>query len=571
MATGLQTLDTRSLPGGIYEVEIRLVEDGRIASRQQAVIHKPTNWRNPDQRWRYNAYVGQQRSVLDSRQARSHGDLTGGFALNYLAHPRLILGTAVQQLGPWRSVAVSTDWQALDSLSLSGNAYHSNRGTIGSDFQTLWRYATGSILVNHRQSWHNDRRHANQRHPAHGPNRQPHLRWRDAEALDHYPRARTQLTRSTSIILNQRLWSNIESTTRITHDRDRNRTGTGADVTLRYRRPLFGHSATWRLSLFDRPTGGFYRVTRNRGAELGLSLGLSREGRRYNAAIGSRSAAQGGRDQYGTFELTQDLDHDFFRTVSATAMVDRYGLGGTGRSTFESQWARGNAFMQRSSYEGRLGGGANIESTIAVGGQSAAFSGASATRPDAGVIVMVDSDVQGLRLRARDTNGSSVRLRSGRNFVPVKPYQTGNVQLDFEGRDPPAARIHPNHFGYHLNTGGVAYSRISVTQTTTVMGRVVDAAGQPVRGAFVLNDAGTSVSEGDGFFVLEMSNRRPTITIRQGSVDRCTFDIDPKDYVRDGDGLLVGDLVCAAANPPVPHSGQATPAAEQLDTSQENR
>ncbi|PNB77036.1 pilus assembly protein PapC, partial [Pseudomonas sp. FW305-BF6] len=29
---GLQTLDTRPLPGGIYEVEVRLIEDGQITS-----------------------------------------------------------------------------------------------------------------------------------------------------------------------------------------------------------------------------------------------------------------------------------------------------------------------------------------------------------------------------------------------------------------------------------------------------------------------------------------------------------------------------------------------------------
>lgn len=551
VATGLQTLDTRPLPGGIYEVEIRLIEDGRLASTQEALIHKPTNWRDPAQRWRYNVYAGQQRTVLDSRQARSHGETSSGFALNYLAHPRLILGGAAQQLGRWRSVTLSADWQALDTVSLSGGAFRSNRGTTGADVQALLRHASGSVLLNHRQTWNDDSpagRH--QRQAESRRDRRPDL-WREPGTPNYFGRRATQFTRSTSITLNQRLSPAVDTTTRVTLDRSRNRSGTGADLTLRYRRPLFGHYATWRLSIFDRPTGGYYRTTRNRGAEIGLSMALSREGRRYNATMGTRSAADGKRDQYGSFEVTQDLDHEFFRSISATAMLDRYSVGGTGRTRFESQWARGTAFMQRSSNEGRVGGGANIESTIAAGGRSMAISGSSASRPDAGMIIHVDSDVDDLRLRARDTQGGSVRLRAGRNFVPVKPYRTGNVQIDFEGQRAPAARIHPNHVGYHLNTGGVAYSQISVTQTITVVGRLVDAAGQPVRGAFVLNDAGTSVSEGDGFFVLDMSQSRPSITVRQGSVERCTFKIDPKDFVRDGDGLLVGDLLCAGANPPV--------------------
>ena len=43
---GLQTLDSKVLPGGIYEVEIRLVEDGQVTSRSQAFIYKPSNWRS---------------------------------------------------------------------------------------------------------------------------------------------------------------------------------------------------------------------------------------------------------------------------------------------------------------------------------------------------------------------------------------------------------------------------------------------------------------------------------------------------------------------------------------------
>ncbi|MFP3525767.1 TcfC E-set like domain-containing protein, partial [Pantoea sp. SIMBA_072] len=45
---GLQTLDSKVLPGGIYEVEIRLVEDGQVTSRSQAFIYKPGNWRSTD-------------------------------------------------------------------------------------------------------------------------------------------------------------------------------------------------------------------------------------------------------------------------------------------------------------------------------------------------------------------------------------------------------------------------------------------------------------------------------------------------------------------------------------------
>ncbi|MFP3335542.1 TcfC E-set like domain-containing protein, partial [Pseudomonas sp. SIMBA_064] len=35
VAAGLQSIDTRPLPGGIYEVEVRLVEDGVVTATTQ--------------------------------------------------------------------------------------------------------------------------------------------------------------------------------------------------------------------------------------------------------------------------------------------------------------------------------------------------------------------------------------------------------------------------------------------------------------------------------------------------------------------------------------------------------
>ena len=62
---GLQSLDTRPLPGGIYEVQVRLIEDGQITSTTPELIYKPNNWRNHDQRWRYNVFAGRELTVND--------------------------------------------------------------------------------------------------------------------------------------------------------------------------------------------------------------------------------------------------------------------------------------------------------------------------------------------------------------------------------------------------------------------------------------------------------------------------------------------------------------------------
>ncbi|MCY1441850.1 hypothetical protein D9M71_581880 [compost metagenome] len=85
-------------------------------------------------------------------------------------------------------------------------------------------------------------------------------------------------------------------------------------------------------------------------------------------------------------------------------------------------------------------------------------------------------------------------------------------------------------------------------QTLTVIGRLVDAKGQPLRGALVINHASRSVSEADGFFAIEMSESTPTLEIRRGADALCLVSFDQGKYTRENDVLLVGDLTCAGAN-----------------------
>jgi len=51
--SGLQALDTKVLPTGIYEVELRVLEDGQVTERRREMIYKPMNWQNPDESWRF--------------------------------------------------------------------------------------------------------------------------------------------------------------------------------------------------------------------------------------------------------------------------------------------------------------------------------------------------------------------------------------------------------------------------------------------------------------------------------------------------------------------------------------
>lgn len=187
------------------------------------------------------------------------------------------------------------------------------------------------------------------------------------------------------------------------------------------------------------------------------------------------------------------------QSVSGTVLADTYGVGLSSIASFETDSLFGDGFVQRSSYNDNLTGGLNLSSTVAVGGSKAAVTATPHGR-GAGMIVDVEADVDDVVLRADDLTGGSTTLRPGRNFVPITAYKNSQVTFDFEGVHPPAANIQPSRTRYHLNKGGVDYRKISVMRTVTVLGRLVDGQGQPLRGHHVINHASRGISEADGFF-----------------------------------------------------------------------
>jgi hypothetical protein len=95
-----------------------------------------------------------------------------------------------------------------------------------------------------------------------------------------------------------------------------------------------------------------------------------------------------------------------------------------------------------------------------------------------------------------------------------------------------------------LNKGGVDYRQVRILKTVTVMGRLVDANGKPLKGHHVINHASRGVSEVDGFFSMELSEKSPTLEVRHDSQLLCQFRLDPTSQRRENDVLMVGDLRC---------------------------
>jgi len=349
-------------------------------------------------------------------------------------------------------------------------------------------------------------------------------------------------TSNSSLSLNHRLTSKTSVNARVSHS-EGNTEGAGVDLGWTQRTRLFGSDANWRLALFDRPGSVSSGDDRNRGVDLSVNIALGGPGEQLSGSIGSRTAREGGRDNNASITYRKDLQGHLLQSVSATAITDTYGIGLNAMGTMHSDLVNGDGFVQRSSFNNDFTGGLNLDSTVAVGGEKMVVT-SQYHRNGAGMIIDVESDIAGITLRADDLSGGSAVLKPGRNFVPITAYKSSSVSFDFEGNHVPAATIQPARSSYHLNKGGVEYRQVRVMSTLTVLGRLIDPQGNPLKGHHIINHASRGVSEVDGFFSMEMNAGSPTLEVRHGNQLLCQFRLDPSSARTENNVLMIGDLRC---------------------------
>jgi hypothetical protein len=391
----------------------------------------------------------------------------------------------------------------------------------------MYNYGSGSVFATHNRSWLDTTS--------------------TYETLPDGTRVRQRnvfigQTSNSSLSVNHRVSSKSSVNARVSHS-EGNTEGVGLDLGWTQRSFLFGSDANWRFSVFDRPGSFSSGDARNRGVDLSVSLALGGPGEQISGSIGTRTSRDGGRDNNASVTYRKDLQDHVLQSVSATAITDTYGVGLSGMTNFQTEAINGDAFVQRSSFNGNLTGGLNLDSTVAVGGQKIVMTSQYQGR-GAGMIVDVESDLDDIALRADDLSGGSASLRPGRNFIPITAYKSSSVSFDFEGNHPPAATIQPARTSYHLNKGGVDYRKITISKTLTVLGRLVDPQGKPLKGHHLINHASRGVSEVDGFFSMEMNAGSPTLEVRRGEQLLCQFRLDTANARNENNVLMIGDLRC---------------------------
>lgn len=510
VVSGLQALDTRSLPGGIYEVELRLLEDGQETRRWREMIYKPSNWQTPEEPWRFNLFAGRQTRWLVRQGDSDLEGASGGMAVNHLLLPSLVVGAGSQYVDRRAQHSLSLDWEATSQLHGFASLNQSAGMGWGYDLQGIYWHGNSSLVASHSRNL----------------------------------RKQGEASAVSSLSLQQSLekWGSLGLY--VSHQSGR---GNGGDLGWHYSDRLWGRWMTWGVTLFDRPGSESTAQRRDRGSTLSLTINLGGDDRQLSLGLGSNTSRSGGAQRSAYLNYQQEVDWGPLRQVSVGSNFDSYGSGLSGYGRFAAPWLGGDLFAQRSSYNGEVTGGINLESVVALGREGELALGSremGGIGNEAAMILDIDADDEGARIRVSDDLGGVQTLGPGRHLVSVPALQSGALQLEMDDHDGEPLTIRPTVLPYHLNRGGVGYGQVNALRTVTVIGRLLDKQGAPLKGAMVVNHAGRTVSEADGFFALEMSERNPNFQVQYQGGQQCELSLDTSRADRQPGVLLLGDLVC---------------------------
>ena len=515
---GLQSIDTAPLPGGIYAVELRVVEDGSVTSSTHQWVYKPTLWANTKRRWRYNAFAGRQlRGSPGERDFRREGPAYGA-AVNVLLHPRFIVGMSATKQANGHATTASFTTQPTEGSLFHANIYRASRTGHGGDIQFNINTTRTNLGLSYGDTWITTP--ASVRFSA-----MRRRTWMFAGSLRPSP----------ATTLNLRLAGRKP-------ERD-----ISYDLALERFFATRGGTTVIRASVFDRPLLVDRRPKHNRGFELNATLALSTPARALSATLGQHRNVDR-RTGYARVSYRRSPEGTIpllYGDISA----DRHGLGTAGGTQFINRYLRGDAFATRSSLDGQWAGGLNMDTTFALGDGHASVSGTPSLRfARAMMAIDVDGESPGSHVRAVVRDGESLLLQPGRNLLAVAPFVDNRINFDVEGPTASTTQLDRRAVDFRANAGDVLHAKVSMTQTVTALGRLMDTAGHPMAGATVVSSVDRTVTEASGVFSLAIAEGRSALTVIRDEQDLCTVDNLLASLSDDDDLAMLGDVICTPLN-----------------------
>lgn len=493
LQSGVQPLDTRHLPGGIYDIKVNIIANGQTVDTQYAQIYKPQGWGNTNNRWRMNLWAGQKSSIPleNTHNYENHPFIAGG-GVDLLIHPRAVLGMSgtlaenEYQLQARSSLTLSADDTLFAQYGIGDNKFHSRKETDiryyrnitgGSSASLYWRATTAKICCDTP------------------PSTQHSDVWGSALSL--------RLPRTTSLILNTQ-WMD---TPRLQ--------GPGADLSITTVALLYSREINLRMNAFDRP--GSKDSSRDRGIAFGVSLSLS-------PAADHIFSAETGVNQNQSYS---SMNYQMRRQNHS---IDNLGMGisyspqntvFSGNASFDTPHIGGDTYVQYNTRDKANIFGGNLNQLLVIGdGNLASVSGNSSRSVESALIVDVDADNDTPNIIASG-DMSEKRLLPGRNIIPTELWRKSSVQFVASNGD--SVMVYPQRQNLQMNRGSVKYLKVKAVRTYTLIARLYDEQENILRNRYVNSEFSSGLINPEGVLTIDVATNEKRLTINAGNRQQAMF------------------------------------------------
>lgn len=258
------------------------------------------------------------------------------------------------------------------------------------------------------------------------------------------------------------------------------------------------------------------------------------------------SAGMSHQNGYSTLNVSarKGFDDSFISAVGAnvsTAISGDTGMdkttSGGGYVNFESKYTRGAATVNASS-SGSVN--ANMTASGSVGWQGTNIAMSGQTVGNAGV--MVKTGISGDGSLSARVGGRLVKLTEGNNFVPLSPYGRYAVEImnDKNSKDT-FDIVKGRKREVVLYPGNIAVLEPEIKQMVTVFGRIKAEDGSALAKAEIKNHIGTSKTDSQGEFIMDVDKKFPVITFSSSNNQTCEAELD---LTKAQGAIWVGDITC---------------------------
>lgn len=520
LQAGVQALDTRHLPGGIYDITIKIIENGQTVDTQQAQIYKPQGWSDPNRRWRLNLWSGQHRTLATGEgRLREDNPFSVGGGIDVLAHPRAVLGLSgaatekEHQVRTRANITLSPDDTLFAQYTLGNTEYQLNQNTdiryyrnisAGGSASLFWRSTTTDIYGHRTKS------------------RQQGDTWGSSLSL--------RLPWSTSLIVNGQYMDTAW------------RRGFGTDISITTLATLSGRDMNFRVSAYDRP--GFNDNRRDQGVSFGVNISLA------PAARHTISAETGINQNQGYSSLNyqwQPGDDSGIRSLGGGISYSQQNTVISGNASVDTPYVSGDGYVQHNTQGNTNTAGGNLSQVLVMGGgRLASVNGNNSRSMESALIVDVDSDDETANVMASGQMAET-RLKAGRNIVPAELWKKDTVQFTASGGE--SVQVFPSFDTVQMRRGSVKYIRVKAVKTFTVVGMLQDAHGNVLKNRYVRSDVSGGVINAEGVLTLDTGTANQTLTVRAENGQPAMQCALPSGMDRNKKVQFISTIKCRATGP----------------------